>query len=419
MPIPLRARAALLRLMATLAAILVARPAAAAPTPEPLQWEALPAVAQQAWATGPGQLPAATAEGAAAAARRPARGPSALWATTQQGLPGQDQGTVAVDLPLRLGLAEGRRLDGAATAASAEAEAGEADFEAAVIGAWLEAWAAREELLHLEELQVEAAARLAPLRAAGGAGLLSAADLADLEAEQTLIALDRATAAAAAAQAEAALSGLLGRPVTAALAAPHLHDRPLPATNPWPALAARADQAPAVRAAVAEGAAAAAAARALRAEGLPTLALGAMTVDTSAAPGAAQAPMLYAGLSLPLRTGRQAAGAAARAQAAGWEGEARWRTAALAAAIDGEARLWDEGAARAAALERERIAPLAARVARLEDAVRAGQATADRLLRARRDLHEAEHERLRVHAALLASEARASALSARLGAGPR
>lgn len=73
---------------------------------------------------------------------------------------------------------------------------------------------------------------------------------------------------------------------------------------------------------------------------------------------------------------------------------------------------WDALVQRAHRLDEEVSEPLARRLRRLEEAFGSGLVTADRVVRARRDHHEVEHEQVRIAAELLTSALRAEALAA-------
>jgi hypothetical protein len=382
-------------------------PASAAP----LTWEELPARAAEAWAAGPGAAWTAEVAGLEAAAAASPWGPSAVWVTAQQGLPGQNQLTAAVDLPLR---GPGPAASAARAAAGTRGAAGDAGaraFRAELQELWLQAWVAREMDLHLGAYEAEVGAWLSPLEAAVGAGLAPALDLADLRAEFTTLQGERAAAVAAALQAEARLGARLGAAVEADTRASHLHGgAPPPAQNPWPALAGRGGEAPGARAAAADARAADADGRAIRAGRAPVAQLGVAVMDLS--PAGDKGPMAYAGLSLPLASGARADQAEASGRAEAARARARWAAAAFEAEVTAEAAAWEAERARLARLEAGAFAALEARAQALEAAFAARQVPAARLIRARRDLHEAEHEMIVILAALRHSEARASALAA-------
>lgn len=394
------------------ALILLATLSVAAAAPVTVTWEVLPRLAAETWREGPGAAAEERAQGSVSASRRPQRGPAAVWAEVQRGLPAQDQLTVAVDLPLRLGLAETRAGEAQAEATRAAARADQAAWSEAVRVAWLDGWAARENSLHLEEYSAELSEWVAPLEAAAARGLVARLDVAELRVEQARVRAEKAASDESAAAADARLSALLG---TSARVDPNdeaLHALELPAANPWPALEARAAQVPEVAAARAQARAADADRRALWSEALPTASLGGMTVQ---GPEGA-VPLVFGGLSLPLRTDGAARRIEARAAAAAQSAEARWQESRAQARISAEALRWDAARSRIDALERELIAPLQDRQDQTLAAVQAGLAPASRLVLARRDLHEAEHEQILVLVSLLASQARAAALSAALDA---
>lgn len=384
----------------------------AAAAPASVTWEALPRLAAETWREGPGAAAVEQALGAAAASRRPQRGPAAIWAEVQRGVPAQDQLIVAVDLPLRLGLAETRAGEARAAALRAGARADEATWSEAVRVAWLDGWAARENSLHLEEYSTELAEWVAPLEAAAARGLVAQLDVAELRVEQARVRAEKAASDEAAAAADARLSTLLGASVRVDPDDEALHALELPVANPWPALLARAGQVPEVAAARAQAQVAVATRQQVWSEALPTASLGGMTVQGASG----TVPLLFAGLSVPLRTDGASRRVEARAAAAAQTAEARWRESRSQARISAEALRWDAARSRIEALERELIAPLQDRQDQTLAAVQAGLAPASRLVLARRDLHEAELEQILVLVSLLASQARAAALADALDA---
>jgi len=371
----------------------------------PVSWEALPSLTAEVWQTGPGAAPRLEAEGWDAAARRPQRGPSAIWAEVQRGLPEQDQLTVALDVPLRFGVAETRAGERRAEATRARACADQTAWAASVRVTWLEGWAARENSLHLAEYIDELGTWLAPLEAAAGDGLVASLDVADLKVEQARVFAEKAASDEAAAAADARLSTLLGQAVQVDPEDEALHTARPTGTNPWAALLQQMPPQPAVAAARADAAATEAERRQAWAEALPTASIGGMTVQGPDG----TTPLLFAGMTLPLRTDGAARRAELRARTAAATADARWLHARERARAEAEALRWDAALHRMQALDQQLIEPLRARQRQTLAAVQAGLAPTSRLVLARRDLHEAEHEQIRVLVSLLASEARAAA----------
>ncbi len=375
---------------------------------EPLTWEGLDAFARGAWEQGPGAAGQLREEGQLRAANHPRRGPSALWLQQQAAIGtapsnGQDQLTLAVDLPLRLGLRE-------AAAGAARAEFlwrqnldARSHWLLQVHTAWLDGWIARENDAHLAEYELEVQGWLSPLEAALTDHLLSPLRLADLRGEFALLTEERLAANQAAIEAETELSRLLGRPVRVDPGARHLHQIATPSTNPWQGLISTADSAPEVRLATAGAVAAAAERRALAVETLPELSLGAAWVG---GPNGRE-PLAYGGIRVPLSTGRFARKATLDSEIAAYQAEARWHSAEARAELEGESARYAALRERAERMEAAVIRPLRERQDQLEAAFRSGQVGAERLILARRDLHDAEHEQILLHARLLASEARA------------
>ncbi len=377
-----------------------------------LTWEDLQATAASAYSSGPGAVNAAMAEGLDAAAARPQRGPSSIWAQVQRGLPAQDQLTVAVDVPLTLGLAESRAGHAEADALRADNEAEQMRWTTAVVDTWLDGWAARENALHLTEYEHEIESWLEPLRQASAAGLISALDLAELQAELARVRAERAASEAQAASVDATLSAMLGRPVRVDPGREVLHDAPRAEANPWPALVALASVAPGVQAAQAGARAADAQVQASWAAGLPVVSLGGMSVPSATGPR----QLAYVGIAVPLRTDGAAQRATSRGHQHAHLAQARWEEAQFRAGIEAESMRWEAARSQYAVLSERLIEPLEQRQASSLAAFRQAMVPAERLIRARRDLHEAHHEQLQVLAALLSSEARAYALQQALPA---
>lgn len=119
--------------------------------------------------------------------------------------------------------------------------------------------------------------------------------------------------------------------------------------------------------------------------------------------------LLFAGIQVPLQPGVAADQRIARGDQAAAEAEARWQTHRIEAQLRAESEAFTATQQRLRRLQDEVLEPLAARQERLEAAFAEGLVTADRLVRARQERHEAEHERVQVAGSLLASIARARA----------
>lgn len=115
----------------------------------------------------------------------------------------------------------------------------------------------------------------------------------------------------------------------------------------------------------------------------------------------------YGGLRVPFGTSDAPERVAARGLAEAARAEADVAAARHQAAMDAEAALWDLEVERLARLRADVVGPMNDRLARTEAAYREGLVTVDRLLRVRRETHEAEHEVWVLVADLLARRARA------------
>lgn len=378
---------------------------AAGLAPTALDWSGLPAAAAEAWRLGPGAPGAALTEARLDAARAEPLGPTSAYAQAMRWTgAGLDELTVAVNLPLtNAGLARRAALRAEAEALAQDAEAGAWAFEREVDELYLQWWTAARLEEHLVEWATALEASLIGARAASEAGLLSPADLADLEAEAARTRAEGAAWRAEATFAQASLERRLGLgPLllsVEALPAPETFTPP--SQNPWRAPLTGDD--PGVAAALAEAEAAHARARA--ASPPVTLSAGVM-----ARPGAPE-PLIYGNLTLPLQNPNAAARALAKGEATAWEAEARRRDAQRLAWIQAEALAWDALVTRLNEVTRLALGPLTDRVTLLQAAFDAGQIPADRLVRARVAQHEAEHERCLIAAALVGALARAERLT--------
>lgn len=121
-------------------------------------------------------------------------------------------------------------------------------------------------------------------------------------------------------------------------------------------------------------------------------------------------PLLFAGIQVPLQPGVSGAQRQARGAQAAAASEARWRARWVEAELQASAEGFDATVRRLERLHDEVLKPLEARQARLEAAFAEGLVTSDRVVRARRERHEAEHQQVEVAGVLLASVARARAM---------
>lgn len=382
---------------------------------------AVDAVARGQWRRQRGDGLQATAAGQRAAeAAVPGRWIS-LSASAEPGLSlgpadlGAADNVLSATATLQLG--DGPEIRRQAWAALADAtEAGAAaDALAFVqqIEALYVAWAAQEAVAaHLEADVAAYRAALGPLRAGAAAGALSALDLADLEADAARLAMEALDARQQVTEARAALVSALGASVQ--LQPIQLHPEGAPPPNPWRPLLDRLDRHPSLQALSAQAVAFEAQAKA-QAFTATQIAVGpALHVEDTG--------YTWAGASVqvtwPLSRPNDPAAAALRGQASAVGAQRAAARRALAAHLEGQAARYDALVAHYTALGAEHLQRLRDRVTLVERALAAGQATATRLIAARRDLHEAEHHRILVAADLYQAQALARRYGAHLGDRP-
>jgi hypothetical protein len=175
----------------------------------------------------------------------------------------------------------------------------------------------------------------------------------------------------------------------------------------------RVDALPELRALDAQAAALRAEARAARADSPVSLSAGAvlrLTPDGTLSAG----PLLALQVPLANPSAPEARAADGRAEAV--TAERAWRLTQLRAEVEAEAAALDAAVARHAAVTATVEAPLRGRLERLELAHDRGLVPVEAVLVARRDVHEAFHDRALAAADLLARRARGTALLASLDA---
>lgn len=379
---------------------------------EPVSWDQLTDEALKAWERGPGAGRNEQVDAARQAARRVPLGPDAVRAEVQWGVPDQKQVLTAASVPLGLGVLE--RRFGAAQADLVQASADEERWAwvMAVQDAWLTWWTAAELAEHLDGYGDDVEEGLQGFEAAVEEGLLAPLALEDLRAESVQVRAEAAAVEQQAAMAAARVRAFLGdRPLDAGdhhLHDHHLHEADEAIPNPWTALVARAGDHPAVRRAEAEARAEGRHARALSAARTPSVEVGPMWAPDASG---SLKPLLFAGVQVPLQPGVSGDQRKARGAQAAAESEARWRAHWVEAELQAGAEAFDATVHRLERLHHEVVEPLEARQERLEVAFTEGLVTADRVVRARQERHEAEHEQVEVAGALLASVARAQAMA--------
>ncbi|MCB9671144.1 MAG: TolC family protein [Alphaproteobacteria bacterium] len=373
----------------------------------PITWETLNADALAVFEDGPGASVTARARAARDAVGAVAVGPTAVRAEAQVGLPAQRQALAAVEMPLGVGRSERRWLRAEATARLAEVDSARFTWVRDVQEAWLAWWTASEIAEHLEDYARDVEDDLQGFESAVSEGVLAPLTLEDLRAESLQVRAEAAAMEQTSAVAAAHLRSLLGE--RALDAGGHaLHDAEPGMSNPWTPLVGRAGDLPAVREAAAREDAARRQVAALGASRTPVLAAGPMWGPDD---GGTLRSFAFVGVSMPLQPGVGPDRRVARGEVAAAAAERRWQERSLDAHLEQEALAWDAGRARLQRLRDEVLGPLEARQERLEGALSEGLVTADRVVRARRERHEAEHEQVLVAGELLASAARASLLA--------
>jgi hypothetical protein len=363
-------------------------------------WDEVPSEVVAAWDEGAG---AAAAAREAAAADAGAGAVAASWdliVQSQRGYPGQDQLLLAAEGPLALGPAGEVAWRATAARRSADGDWARWSYVDEAVDRFV-AWAEAEALLgHLADWASASQADLQRGRLAAAEGLLSAVSLDDLEAELALVQAERASWSAVAAARAGAWRAWVGpRAVDPALLGPP------PSDDPWAGFVGASPEAAASSATSSESAAAG---RALSRSAAPRAQVGALFVGT----GEGWAPLAWGGLTVPLGHPDRAEARDARGRAAAEALEATAAADRWSRALAGQSEAFVAERARHQLLVEEVIRPLTSRLTRLEEAFLGGHVTADRVVRARRELHEAEHEAVASELALRAHRLRAAAWSA-------
>lgn len=369
----------------------------------PVTWDTVTEEAISAYGSGPGRAARLRLEGAGDARASVPVGPVAVRAEAQVGLAEQQQVLSAVEIPLGLGTRQRRLWASLTDARRADLDADRWHWVQEVQVAWLDWWTATEIRDHLEEYAADVDDDLVGFEQAVQEGLLAPIALEDLRAESLQVQAELAAMDQHVQVAAARMTTLLGE--RSLEAGDHdLHDADPDAANPWLGLAERASQLPAVRQAEATADSERYRARALSAARLPTMELGPMWAPDASGRLTA---LGFVGVRLPLQPGIGPERKQALAGAAAAVAERDWLTKQTAGQLREEAVAWEATRARLLRVERDVLGPLTRRQERLEQALAEGLVTADRVVRARRERHDAEHEEVLVAGALLASEARA------------
>lgn len=314
----------------------------------------------------------------------------------------------AATLAIELGnLAESRRraIDAEWTALDAELDVERWAFVDEVQNAYL-TWRQHElERTHLEAYLAEANKELEPIRAARDRQLISRLDLADLNAEVAWISAELADATRRSKLAQTRLNSLLG--VECPLApVPATHEPP-DRENPWHSLSKRAEAFPEIRAYDARRATLEARAEAHEAANpwLLEVGVGARSVGFDEN---FLGPVL--GLTIPMQATEASDAAVARAEARAMNSAGEWAAVRIRSELVAEASNFDVLVEGYFVLVKNYVEPLKARAQLMDEAFKASHIEIDRLIRARRELHEAEHKLILHRAEIDARRLKANAV---------
>ena len=264
-------------------------------------------------------------------------------------------------------------------------------FVRTVEDAYTRWWALALELAHLEHYTEDALATLEELRRARERGDLMALEIADLEGELAWLENELARTRQDALEARATLVEVLGE-ACELTTPPSIETSREQPPNPWRPLEAKVEELPQIQYMRAQ-IEAAKASRNVQVKRAPQLSLGAGVRGVG---GVHSFPFATLSLTIPLGDPN----APAREMLAG-EVEARRAELAvnqrmLAANLNARALRYDALSQRLASYPSQVLSPLEARVDLIAKAHAAGHARLRQLLLARRELHEAHHEWLRL-----------------------
>jgi hypothetical protein len=265
-------------------------------------------------------------------------------------------------------------------------------------------------VVHLEEDLATKQAELEPLRQAAQQQLISELELLDLEAELGQVSAEVADAARMRDMARAQLTSLLGPGFTLGEPADlHALDlKALEAQDPWTTCLDRLESHPALRALKARQRVAFAEAAVWDRANPWQLQLGPQ-VRTAAFQDSWAAA--YVSVIIPLGNLYTSNAIAARAQAAQLDAEAAWEAARLRSTLTAQSLSWRAQLDHIHRLERDLLTPIRKRQTLLEGAWKERRVPLERVLRGRRQLHEAEHTLIAARADLYLINARAQALA--------
>ncbi|MFW6057974.1 MAG: TolC family protein [Persicimonas sp.] len=406
------------------------------PVDAPLAPSTVTPAAHQAYAEGQQQAHQALVEGwrrarASVPGRLRSLDATAVPELSTDGDAALNEYTADVVLTLELGqLAEARRehVEALGEQARAEADHSRWEYVFAVQEAYLDWWIAALEVEHLSEYAEEAAADIEPFEAALERERVAALDVADMRAEVARVRAELLEARQRTGRAEARLSELLGGRCRMASVEPRHQmaeqpadqpadqpaeqeaeqmDAALPSDNPWEAVSERVEEFPAVAKLEARRERALAGSREAAAQAPWELSAG---LGMRSVGFEEHWVLGVVGLSIPL--GNPAAPEADRlqAEAIAARAEGEWQIRQLRAGLQARADQFEATVEIYEALRTEYLGPLDERQAMLDDAVDSGRVNSERVIRARRDLHEAHHKLLMLRTQLHTDQMRAGAM---------
>ncbi len=379
----------------------------------PVHWDSLNEHALNAFDGGPGASYGAKIRASEQAARAVPIGPTSVVVDAQMGLAAQRQLLTGVEIPLGLGLRERRMWRAEAASLRAEADRARWEWGLQIHERWFEWWLATEIHEHLQAYADEVDRQLERFEEAERSGLIASLTLDELRAELLQVRREAIEHEQRATILGAELRTLLD--VEVLDDGDHaIHARRY-GPNPWSALLTTVERDPAIRAAAARRDAARHRARATLDAHTPTVVAGPMWAPDE---DGVLARFAYVGVTVPLQPGLAPERRAARGEEAAAEADRRWRLRQRRAYLERELGDYDATLQRLRQIEENLLGPLQARQERLEAALEDGLVRVDRVILARRQRHEAEHEQLRLVGELLASEARAQLLSTLMGDTP-
>ena len=387
------------------------------PVDEPVTPESIHRAARQVYAQGPGEGADALVGGmkdAAGAVPGRVRSIGADVAPEFQtdGRSQLNEYQASVSLGVSLGKLGRRQRDvwsGRAETERAQADRRRAEWLFEMQSAYIDWWVAELERRHLAEYLTEVRSEFEPLRKATERKQITRLDLADFEVELGRIKAERSQARRRAEFARAEVRRMLGG--SCELAAPSEQPSELEHAaeeNPWRPLLERVDQFPRVQAVLAQRRQALREARASRSENAAELSVG---VGARSVGFDEYWAIPTVGLSVPIGNDSAPQAEAAAGRAASLSIEHRWEITQLRGELRAAAERWEATRTARRDFMETYVEPLRKRVELFQSALDTGRIELQRLIRAHRDLHEAEHSLLNLRADLMARTLKAKALS--------